>query len=169
MDVAVGAAEPCACHADLARAYKVIGGLAGTAVQRGGRCDELEYTAGLVQVADGLVAPLGLLGLLQGGAALLTGQGIHRRAGIVIDEPPGRVGVVVRLAAHRQHSPRLHIHHNAHAPLGHMVLLHGGGEGAFQPVLNFCVDGQRQTVAGHGLLQGLVVGGHVVAPGVFGR
>ena len=50
-----------------------------------------------------------------------------------------------------------------------MVLLHGGGEGAFQPVLNFCVDGQCQAVAGHSLLQGLVVGGHVVAPGVFGR
>ncbi len=50
-------------------------------VQRGGAGDELEDTAGLVQVADSLVPPLGLLGQLQGGSALFAGKGIHGLAG----------------------------------------------------------------------------------------
>ena len=106
---------------------------------------------------------------MQGSAALLAGQGFHCRAGVVVDEPARSVGIVVWLAAHRQHGPGLYIHHNTHAALGHMVLLHGGGESAFEPVLDLRVDRQRQAVAGHGFLQGLVVGGHVVTPSVFGR
>ena len=62
----------------------------------------------------------------------------------------------------------MYIHNDADTPLGNMMLGHGGGQRAFQPVLDLSVDRQGQRIAGHRIHKGLVVGGHVVAPCVFG-
>lgn len=168
VDMAVGTAESGARHLDLARADKGVLRSAHAGVQGGGRRDQLENTARLIQIADGLVAPLRLLGLLQGGAACLPCQRIHRGPGFLVDDLPGRVGVVVRLAGHRQHRAGVHIHNDTHPPLGHMVFPHRGVHGALQPVLDVGVDGQCQRIAGHCLHQRLVMGGHIIAPGIFG-
>ena len=82
--MAVGAAEPRARHRNPARAGEIVRGLAGTAVQRRRSRNKLEHTARLVQVADGLVAPLRLLRPLQGGAAFLALQGVHRVTGFLV-------------------------------------------------------------------------------------
>ena len=166
--MAVGAAEPCARHRDPARAGEIVRGLAGAAVQCRRSRDKLEHTARLVQVADGLVAPLGLLSFLQCGAAFLAAQGVHGVADFLIYKSARRIGVVVWLAGHGQHRAGVDVHHDADAPLGDMVLLHGGGQGTFEPMLDVRVDGQRQCVAGYGVHQRLVVGGQVVPPGVLG-
>ena len=166
--MAVGAAEPCARHRDPARAGEIVRGLAGAAVQRRRSRDKLEHTARLVQVADGLVAPLRLLRPLQGGAAFLALQGVHRVTGFLVYKAARRVGVVVRLAGHGQHRAGVYIHNDADTPLGNMMLGHGGGQRTFQPVLDLGIDRQGKRIAGHRIHKGLVVGGHVVAPCVFG-
>lgn len=62
----------------------------------------------------------------------------------------------------------MYIHNDADTPLGNMMLGHGGGQRAFQPVLDLGIDRQGKRIAGHRIHKGLVVGGHVVAPCVFG-
>ena len=109
-----------------------------------------------------------MLRSLQGGAALLALQGVDLLPHGTINKVARAVGVVVRLVCHGKHSAGVDVHHNAHAALRHMMLLHGGGQCAFQPVLNVGVDGQRQAAAGYGFRQRLVVGGHIVAPSVLG-
>ena len=161
-------AEPRACDGYFTRAGEIVRGLTRPGVQRRRRRDELEHAARLIQVTDGLVAPLCLLGLLQRGAALLAGQGIHSVTDFLIYKGPRRVRVVVGLAGHRQHGPGVDVHHDADAALGHMMLRHSGGQCAFEPVLNVRIDGQRQRAAGHGVHQRLVVRRHIVAPGVLG-
>ena len=162
VDVPIGAAEPRTCDRNFTRAGKIICGPARAGVQRRRRRDELEHAARLVQVADGLVAPLGLLSFLQCGAAFLAAQGVHGVADFLIYKSARRIGVVVWLAGHGQHRAGVDVHHDADAPLGDMVLLHGGGQGTFEPMLDVRVDGQRQCVAGYGVHQRLVVGGQVV-------
>ena len=168
VDMPVCTAEPRACDGYFTRAGEIVRGLTRPGVQRRRRRDKLEHAARLIQVTDGLVAPLCLLGLLQRGAALLAGQGIHSVTDFLIYKGPRRVRVVVGLAGHRQHGPGVDIHHDADAALGYMMLRHSGGQCAFEPVLNVRVDGQRQRAAGHGVHQRLVVRRHIVAPGVLG-
>ena len=167
VDMPVRAAEPRTCDGNLARAGEIVRCPARAGIQRCRRRDELEDAARFVQIADGLVAPLRLLRLLQRGAALLACQGVHGVADVLVNQGARRVGVVVGLAGHRQHRAGVHVHDDADAPLGHMVLGHSGGKGAFQPVLDVRVDRQRQRVAGHGVHQCLVVGGQVVPPRVL--
>ena len=111
------------------------------AVQRGGGSDQLEYRARLIQIAYRLVAPLGLLRQLQRGGALLPGQRVHRRAGGLVRDQAGLVGVVVGFRCHGQDGPGVHIHHDAHRPGGDVMLLHRVGQVLFQIVLDVGVDG----------------------------
>ena len=119
----------------------------GPGIQRRRAGDELEHASRLVQVADGLVPPLGLLGQLQGGGALLAGQGIDGVPGRSVGQNAGLVGVVGGGRGHGQHGPGVDVQHDAHRPRGHMVLLHGVLQGVFKVVLDVAVDGQPQTVA----------------------
>lgn len=168
MDLAVGAAETGAGYPDLAGADEGAVPGADAGVQRGRRGDEFEHAARLVQVTDGLVAPLSLLRSLQGGAAFLPFQRVDLGADLLIHDEARLVGIVVRFGGHGQDRSGLHIHHDAHRAGGHLVLLHRGGEGALQIVLDVGVDGQRQGIARHSLHQCAVMGGHIIAPGVFG-
>ena len=168
MDVAVGAAKPRARHADLARADKTAVRRHHARVQRRRTGDELEHTAGLIQVADGLVAPLGLLGSLQRRAALLAGQRVHGGALFFVNDRARVVGVIVGLGGHCQNRPGVDVHDNADSARGNVVFVHGGSDGAFQDVLDVGVDGQGQAAAGLRFDQGAVMLRHIVAPGVFG-
>ena len=109
-----------------------------------------------------------MLRSLQGGAALLSLQGVDLLPHGTINKVARAVGVVVRLVCHGKHRAGVDVHYNAHAALRHMMLLHGGSQRTFQPVLQVCIQGQRQAAAGYGLDQRLVVGGHIVAPSVLG-
>ena len=164
----VGAAEAGAGHADGTGADKLAVRRADAGVQRRGGGDELKDAARLVQIADGLVAPLGLLGGLQSGAARLALQRVDGGARFLVDDGARVVGVVVRLDAHGQDGAGVHLHHDAHPAGGDVVFLHGGGQRAFEIALDVGVDGQRQRGAGHRLYQRVVALGHIVAPGVLG-
>ncbi len=164
----VGAVEPRARHRDRVSAVKGGAPGDGTGVQRRRAGDELEHIAGLVQVAYRLVAPLGLLRQLQGGSALFTGKGIHGGACGLVGDHPGLVGVVGRGGGHGQHCPGVHLHHDAHAAGGYMMLLHRIIQRIFKVMLNICINGQPQPAALHGGKLGLVTLRQRVAPSVHG-
>ena len=168
VDVPVGAAEPGPRHVDGPGADKLAVRRAGAGVQRRRGGDQLEHAARLVQITDGLVAPLCLLGGLQGLAAGVALQRVHRGAHLPVHDGAGGVGVVVGLDAHGQDGAGVHVHHDAHRAGLHVVLLYGGGQRAFQVPLDVGVDGQRQRGAWGGFHQGAVALGHIVAPGVLG-
>ncbi len=114
MDMPVCAAEICARHIDLARADKAAVPRDGTGIQCRSAGDELEHTAGFVQIGNCLVAPLGLLGGLQGFAAFFPAQGVHLLADGFIHNGARIVGVVIRLGGHGKDRAGIHFHHNAH-------------------------------------------------------
>ena len=138
----------------------------GPGIQRGGAGDEFEDAARLVEVADGLVPPLGLLGQLQGGTARLAGKALHLIPDSLVCDDTGLVGVVGGGGGHGQNGPGVHVHHDAHGPRGHMVFLHRVPQRVFQIVLDLGVDGQPQAVALGGKTLGLVALFQRVAPGV---
>ena len=164
----VGAVEPGPRHRDGLAAVEA--GMLGDSpgVQRGGAGDELEDAAGLVQVADGFVPPLGLLGQLQCGGPCAAGEGFHLRPGGGVENDAGLVGVVGGGGGHGQHRPGVHIHHDAHRPRGDMVLLHRVAQRVFEVVLDVGVDGQPQPVPLGGEALGLVALFQCVAPRIDG-
>ena len=168
MALVVGAVEPGARHRDGLPAIKAGVPGDGSGVQRGRAGDELEHAARFVQVAHGLVAPLGLLGQLQGGRPLLPREGIYGGAGSFVVEDARLVGVVGRGGGHGQHGPGVHVQHDAHGTGGHMVFLYGIIQRIFEIMLNVGVDGQPQAAALHRELLGLVALLQRVAPGVHG-
>ena len=141
----------------------------GSGIQRRRAGDELEHTARLVQVADGLVPPLGLLGQLQSGLARITGQGLHGVPGGGVGNDAGFVGVIGGCGGHGQHGSGVHIHDDSHGPRRHMVLLHSVGQRIFKVVLDTAVDGEPQAVPLGGKTLGLVALLQCVAPGVDSR
>ena len=167
MDMPVCAAEICARHIDLARADKAAVPRDCTGIQCRSAGDELEHTARFVQIGNCLVAPLGLLGGLQGFAAFFPAQGVHLLADGFIHNDARIVGVVIRLGGHGKDRAGIDLHHNAHRTGRHMMLHHGGTERTFQIVLDVRPDGQGDIIPRHGILQGTVMGGHIVPPGIF--
>ena len=168
MALVVGAVEPCARHRDGLAAVK--GGVFAHSpgIQRGGAGDELEHAARLVQVADGFVAPLGLLGQLQGGSALAAGKGIHGLAGGCIVDHARLVRVVGGRGGHGQHGPGVHVHHDAHGARRHMMLLDRIIQRVFKVMLDVGIDSQPQAAAFQGHFFGLVALLQCVAPSVDG-
>ena len=167
MDMPVCAAEICARHIDLARADKAAVPRDCTGIQCRSAGDELEHTAGFVQIGNCLVAPLGLLGSLQRFAAFFPAQGVHLLADGFIHNGARIVGVVIRLGGHGKDRAGIDLHHNAHRTGRHMMLRHGGTERAFQIVLDVRPDGQSDIISRHSILQGAVMGGHIIPPGIF--
>ena len=137
-------------------------------VQRGRTGNQLKHRARLVQIAHGLVAPLGLLGQLQSRLALLALQRVHLGAHIRVRNHPGLVGVIVRLCCDRQNPAGVHLHHNPNGPGRHIVLLHRIVQVFFQVVLHAGFNRELQAVALHRRNVGVIVCGHIVAPGVLG-
>ena len=162
----VGAVEPRPGHRDGLAAVETGMPGDGPGIQRGGAGDELEDAARFVEVADGLVPPLGLLGQLQGGTARLAGKALHLVPGGFVRDDAGLVGVVGGGGGHGQHGPGVHVHHDAYGPRGNMVFLHRVPQRVFQIVLDLGVDGQPQAVALGGKTLGLVALFQRVAPGV---
>ena len=169
MPLAVGAVEAGARHRQVSPADKGVAGLDGPGVQRRRAGDELEHAARLVQIADRLVAPLHLLGLLQGGGPRIAFQGVHSGPlGLVVDDA-GLVGVEGGDGGHRQHRAGVHVQNDAHPPGRGAVLLDRVGEGVFEVALDGRVDGQHQAAALDGRLEDGVAMLHRVAPGVHRR
>ena len=164
----IGTVEPGACHRDGVPAVKGGMGAHSPGIQRGGAGDELEHAARLVQVADGFVAPLGLLGQLQCRRALFAGERVHPLPGGVVVNDAGLVGVVGRGGGHGQNRPGVHVHHDAHSPCRHMVLPDGIGQGVFEVVLDAGIDGQPQAAAFQRHPLGLVALFQRIAPCVHG-
>ena len=111
---------------------------------------------------------MGLLGQGEGLGPLVTGEGIHLGAHRFVLNHPGLVGVVVGLCGDGQNAAGVHLHHDAHPAGGNVILLHRRGEVVFQIMLDVHIHRELQAVALHRLHVGVVVGGHIVAPGVLG-
>ena len=111
---------------------------------------------------------MGLLGQGEGLGPRLAGEGIHLSAHRFVLNHPGLVGVVVRLCGDGQNAAGVHLHHDAHPAGRNIVFLYRCGKVVFQIMLDVHIHRELQAVALHRLHIGVVVGGHIVAPGVLG-
>ena len=142
----VGTVEAGACYRDGVAAVEAGMFADGPGVQRRRTGDELKNAARLVEVADGLVPPLGLLGQLERCRPLAAGQALHGLPGGFVSDHPGLIGVVGGGGGHGQHCPSVHVHDDAHGPGRHMVFLHCIAQRVLEVVLDVRVDGEAEAV-----------------------
>ena len=165
----VGAVEAGAGHRDALAAVEAGIFAHSSGVQRRRAGDELEDAARLVEVADGLVPPLGLLGQLQCRRPLVAGKPLYGLPGGLVGQHTGLVGVVGGSGGHGQHGPGVHVHDDAHGTGCDVVLLYRVAQCVLEVVLDVGVDGEPQAVPLGGETLGLIALLEGVAPGVHRR
>ena len=137
----------------------IAGDDAGIQSRRGG--DGFEYAAGVVQFADGLVAPQNAAGVAQSLLPLLLVLDGHNGVVLVgIQDHIGLVGVKVGLGSHGQNSAGVHVHHNGGDTVFGIVLLHRRHEILFHNGLDIGVDGEHHIIAVLGGIDHRAVCGH---------
>ena len=138
-------------------------------VQRSRSRDDLEHRAGVVQVGHRLVAPLRpLRGIFRVRPFVFIRNGRDLCRQRLVRNGVRVLQVVVRHRRHGQDRPRVHVHHDAHRAVFHMILVHGVLQVFFQCALDAGVQRQHQAVAVLGVI-GRLVGAvwQIVSPGVL--